>query len=111
MLIRLNDLLAAAWTWAGRRGVFARVGVLLSGVWLLCTFADHPWEPIDGAPISNRTRRSPGTAEALTRFFWSVGAQSEESVTNLFWTPPVLPALHVAGDPDAGLSMDLRKLL
>ena len=94
----LNHVVTSVRAWAGTLGVFARLGFLLSGVWLLCSFAYRPWEPLNQPLESidrNRPPRSPGAAEELTRFFWSIGAQSEESVADLFWTPPGLPVIHV----------------
>ena len=89
-----------------RSGVLVRIGILLCGIWLVCMFVFRPWEPVESASPAarNRTPRTPGTVEQLTRFVWKIGAQAEESVTNLLWRPPELPILSV-NDPHHALAL------
>lgn len=70
-------------------------------------FVFHPWEPVDPVRRIPRTPpRTPGVAEQMTRFFWRVGAQAEESVTDVFWVPPNLPALSASNDGPARSPLD-----
>jgi hypothetical protein len=87
-----------------RGGFSARIGVLLSGTWIVCMFVFHPWEPIESADANRTVRsRTPGEIEQLTRFFWKIGAQTEESATNLFWRPPAIPILSVSDQSEMSI--------
>jgi hypothetical protein len=85
-----------------RGGILARIGVLLCAIWLVCMFAFHPWESVDGTGTAARDRApwAPSVIEQLTRFFWKIGAQTEQSVTNLFWRPPAIPILSVSSQSE-----------